>query len=110
MTITISSLTFNAIIGLLDSERLKEQKVVVDCLIEYEYKNSFIDYAVVVAIIENEIKERKFELIEEAILHLEKKIHVKFPNISILELKITKPDILNNCTVSVGNRGIFKGS
>ncbi len=110
MTITINTLTFNAIIGLLDFERLKEQKIVVDCIIEYDYESNFIDYAVVAAIIEETIKEEKFKLIEESLLHLEKKLHVKFPNISILELKITKPDILNNCSVSVGNRGIFKGS
>ena len=110
MTISISALTFNAIIGLLDFERITEQKVVVDCQIEYEYQNDFIDYAVIATIIEKEIKHEKFELIEEALLHLEKKIHIKFPNISILELKITKPDILNNCTVSVGNKANFKGS
>ncbi|MEA2111963.1 MAG: dihydroneopterin aldolase [Campylobacterota bacterium] len=110
MTININNLTFKAIIGLLDFERITEQKVLVDCQIEYEYSSNFINYAVVAELIEAEIKSEKFQLIEEALLHLEKKIHVKFPNISILELKITKPDILNNCTVSVGNKAIFKGS
>ncbi len=110
MTITISNLTFNAIIGLLDFERVTEQKVIVNCQIEYDYKSDFIDYAVVADIIETEIKYEKFELIEEALLHLETKIYAKFPIISILELKITKPDILDNCTVSVGNKAIFKGS
>ena len=110
MIIDISNLSFNAIIGLLDFERVTEQKVLVDCQIEYEYTSDFIDYSVVATIIEDEIKAEKFELIEEALLHLESKIHSKFPTISILQLKITKPDILNNCSVSVSNKAIFKGS
>ena len=110
MTININDLTFSTIIGLLDFERVNEQKVIIDCIIEYDYQDNFINYADIVKLIENTIKTQKFELIEEALLYLEKKLHVKFPNISTLELKITKPDILDNCTVSVGNKAIFKGS
>jgi dihydroneopterin aldolase len=110
MTISINDLTFSAIIGLLDFERVNEQKVIVECIIEYDYDDAFINYADVAAEIQSSITTQKFELIEEALIYLEKKLHVKFPNISTLELKITKPDILSNCTVSVGNKAIFKGS
>jgi dihydroneopterin aldolase len=108
MTITISELTFNAIIGLLDFERVKEQKVIVDCVIDYRYEKTFLDYSTIAALIEQELKTRQFELIEEALLHLETVLFETFPQILILELKISKPDILRNCTVSVSNKRIFK--
>ena len=46
--------------------------------------------------------EEKFLLIEDAILHIEKQLNHKYP-IQNLFLKISKPDILTDCVVSLSN-------
>ena len=48
------------------------------------------------------MKQEKFELIEDAIIYLDRALRNEF-KIKKLKLKITKPDILKNCTVSVGS-------
>ena len=111
MTVTVTNLNFYAIIGLLEHERIAEQRVVVDCHIEYNYNEGhYIDYAELVLLIENTVKVEQFELLEEALLHLEQIIQHQFPTIEVLDLHITKPDILHNATVSVGHKAFFKGS
>ena len=102
MTIQIKNLTFNTIIGLLDFERVKKQRVIVNLKATYEYKdNEFIDYVKLVKIIKKTMKQKKFKLIEDAINYLIKIITNKYPNIKKLKLEIIKPDILKDCQVSL---------
>ncbi len=101
MTIRIEDLEFKTIIGLLDFERIEEQRVIINCSITYEYKKDFINYAEVAEMIESSIKEYKFELIEEALEFLFKHLKENFPLIKTLRLKLSKPDILSNCVVSL---------
>ncbi len=111
MIISVNKLSFHAIIGLLEHERIAEQQVVIDCRIEYPYSNRhFIDYAELITLIEHTVKTEQFELLEEALLHLEHILYRHFPNITMLELFITKPDIFNNATVTVAHKAFFKGS
>ena len=49
------------------------------------------------------MKKKKFLLIEDAILNLEKKIYKRF-RVTNLQIKIAKPDILKDCLVSVYNK------
>ena len=101
MRVDIENLSFKCIIGLLDVERVKEQRVLIHASFEYEYKeNNYIDYAKVALLIEKTMKKQQFFLIEEALLSLKKKLYQKFP-LKNLQLKIEKPDILNNCSVGV---------
>jgi len=102
LKIEIENLTFNAIIGLLDFERKNEQKVVVNLTATYTYKNNnFIDYVDICNIVKNSIKTKKFELLEDALNYLGKTIQTKYPQITNLYIKISKPDILNDCIVSL---------
>lgn len=104
MDVYIENLSFKTIIGILPFERVKKQKVIVNLSFSYKYddeKKDFVDYSLVVNDIKSIMKKKKFELIEEAILYLEKKLCLKYP-ISNLCLKITKPTILKDCKVSVG--------
>jgi len=48
------------------------------------------------------MRKEKFLLIEDAIIYLDRALTHEF-KIKKLKVKITKPDILKNCTVSVGN-------
>ncbi|WP_044416404.1 dihydroneopterin aldolase [Halarcobacter anaerophilus] len=102
MKISINNLTFYCIIGILDFERDKEQKVLIDISFKYKYKDSssFIDYSKIALDIENIMKEQKFELIEEAILFIKNFLKKSYP-IKKLKIKISKPNILNNCIVSI---------
>jgi len=105
MKVYIEKLTFKAIIGILPFERVKKQKIIIDISFKYTFSkksDEFIDYSVVSALIKKTMKKKKFKLIEDAILTLEKKIYKEF-NLTNLQIKISKPDILKDCLVSVSN-------
>ena len=101
MKIYIEDLSFKCIIGILDFERVNKQKVVINLSFDYEFKdNLFINYAEVSDLIKTTMKKRKFLLLEDAIISLKEIIDTKY-SISNLKLKITKPDILKDCKVSL---------
>lgn len=103
MKIQIKDLSFKCIIGILDFERIKKQKVLIDISFEYKFKkDSFIDYSEVSTYIQEQMKKKKFLLIEDAINFFEKKLSKKY-KIKNLQIKISKPTILKNCIVSVSN-------
>jgi len=102
MTIFIENLTFDAIIGILPEERKVPQKVVVNAKLDYEYKKGiFINYATLAQLIENDIKQKQYKLIEDALLSLHVEIKTMFSQISSIKLKISKPTILAHTDVSV---------
>jgi len=103
MKIKIEELTFYCIIGILPFERKNKQKVNIDISFNYKFKeDNFIDYSHIVSFVETSMKKKKFKLIEDAIVYLKKQLKT---NYSIKKLKITikKPDIIDNCIVSVTN-------
>ena len=103
MKIEISNLTFKCIIGILDFERIKKQKVIINLSFEYQFsKDSFINYAEVSDLVEKTMKKQKFLLLEDAILHLENLLNTSY-DINNLKIKISKPNILKNCVVSLEN-------
>ena len=103
LKVNIEDLTLDCIIGILDFERTKEQKVILNISFEYFYNedgSNFIDYSVVVSMVEQSMIENKFKLIEDAILYIRKELKNKF-DMKNLKVKISKPDIMPNCVVSV---------
>jgi len=107
MTIHIEELRFQCIIGLLDFERHTPQDVIINLQLDYDYINEFINYADVTALIEKDLQEKKYELLETALNELFNLISQKFPLTKQLEIKISKPDILPNCRVSVSNIKVY---
>lgn len=102
MTIFIEDLSFKTIIGILEEERKVPQKVIINCEINYKYvNNDFINYALVTQLIQEKMNKEQFELIETALLSLISEIKSSFSCISSIKLKISKPNILDNCVVSV---------
>ncbi len=101
MTILIRALTFETIIGLLDIERIHRQRVIIDVTIDYEYSDTFINYADVSEHIKTVMHEGEFLLIEEALLALKSSLKSNFSLIKSLTLQISKPDILPDCEVCV---------
>lgn len=105
MKVYIQNLTFDTIIGILDFERTTPQKVIVNISFKYKFNKhskDFVNYAEVASLIEKLMKEKQYLLIEDAILDIRKNLKDVF-HIKDINLKITKPNILTNCTVSVSN-------
>jgi len=109
MRIHIEALTFETIIGLLDFERDRPQRVIADLEASYDYaKGDFIDYADMVMLIQTELHEKKYELLEEALLGIKKRLYTAYPQLQMLRLKISKPDILPECTVALSHHWDFQ--
>ena len=103
MKIKIENLTFKCIIGILPHERKTKQKVNINISFRYSFKkNEFIDYSKVASFVEKSMKEKKFLLIEDAIVYLKTQLNSNYP-LKKLKICIKKPDILDNCCVSVSN-------
>jgi len=108
MTIHIEALTFDVIIGLLDFERDKPQKVIIDLEASYTYVDKeFIDYADMVLLIQNALREKRYKLLEDALFGLKSVLITTYPQLKSLSLKIAKPDILPECNVAVSNAWEF---
>jgi len=101
--IHIENLKFKCIIGILDFERVSPQDVIINLTIDYIYTKDFINYADVVEMIKKDMIESKFLLLEDALSQISTKLKEKFSLIDTLNIKITKPSILPNSTVSVSN-------
>ncbi len=102
MTLHIENLEFEAIIGLLDFERDRTQRVRLDIVATYDYQPpEFLDYARMVKRAKNHIIEKKYTLLEEALHGLRDALLETFPQIETLEITIAKPDILPDCVVSM---------
>jgi len=106
MTIHIEDLKFQCIIGILDFERVTPQDIIINLTIDYDYKDKFINYAEVVEMIKKDINDKKYLLIEDALEGLKIILFKKFPLIKKLNIKLTKPSILNDCKVSVSSQFI----
>lgn len=107
MKIYIEDLKFQCIIGILDFERTTKQNVIINVEIEYTFDKSFLDYAKVVNFIKTSMINNKFLLIEDALNDISHSLKKEFLAIDSLYLKITKPSILPDCTVSVSNFSNF---
>ena len=108
MTIHIENLTFDVIIGLLDFERDKPQSVIINVKADYNYSNDkFMDYADMVLLIKNKLKENRYKLLENALLGLKEILYSTYPQLVSLEIKISKPDILPECIVSLSKTWKF---
>jgi len=109
MTIHIEDLTFDVIIGLLDFERDRPQRVIINLKANYDYSDDkFIDYADMVLLMQNKLKEQRYKLLENALLGLKELLYSTYPQLLSLSLKISKPDILDTCTVSLSKTWEFQ--
>lgn len=99
----IENLRFEAIIGVLDSERLAPQPVIVESCIDYLYtpEQDYLNYATICDFIREKIQTQGYELLESALLDLSRALKAEFPRIQRLTLCIKKPQILAPSVVGV---------
>lgn len=119
MEILIENLEFSAIIGILDFERQKEQKLrlcgkfwvdfgdldSIENLNNAKSTNSentaFLDYSKLREFFLREFKERKFLLLENALLYFKNALPREFPMLLSYEISIYKLEIFSDCAVGV---------
>lgn len=107
MRIHIDALEVSCIIGLLDFEREAEQKVLLAVEIDYHYQEkAFLDYGHIAAKIKQHLRVEKYVLLEDALLGIKTMLFAQFPAILRLRIKLTKPDILDYCTVGLSEEWI----
>ncbi len=101
MKIYIESLEITALIGILEHERKKPQRVIADITLEYAPLGieEYLDYSVVVATVTTMLEQNHYGLLEEALESLQKKLLEQYDAITMLRIKLAKPDILPNSSV-----------
>ena len=105
--IIIENLTCNASIGVYENEKLNKQKIIINLEILLVNKmkthtdnlNDVSDYGKFRRIILDVINSKHFNLIETLANNIIKKIET-FDKVKNVKIKITKPDIFNDCSVS----------
>ncbi|MGL2623668.1 FolB domain-containing protein [Helicobacter pylori] len=97
----IHNLVFETILGILEFERLKPQKISVNLDLFYtELPNkAYLDYMEIQEIIQNTMREKQYFLIEDALKDLSQILKTRYKEITELYLKISKLEISPNSQV-----------
>lgn len=97
----IHNLVFETILGILEFERLKPQKISVDLDLFYTElpSKAYLDYMEIQEIIQNTMQEKQYLLIEDALKDLSHILKTHYKEISELYLKISKLEISPNSQV-----------
>ncbi len=97
----IHNLVFETILGILEFERLKPQKISVDLDLFYTQlpSKAYLDYMEIQEIIQNTMREKQYLLIEDALKDLSHVLKTRYKEISELFLKINKLEISPNSQV-----------
>ncbi len=100
-TIHINNLTLEVIIGILEEERKSRQKIILNASIDYDMDNHFLDYTLIIEIITDLLKYKKYETLENALDEICKALKVGFSEIKSIKMSIFKPEVYKNCLVGV---------
>ncbi|WP_033776580.1 dihydroneopterin aldolase [Helicobacter pylori] len=97
----IHNFVFEVILGILEFERLKPQKISVDLDLFYtELPNkAYLDYMEIQELIQKMMQEKQYFLIEDALKDLSHALKTRYSAISELYLKISKLEISPNSQV-----------
>ncbi len=97
----VHNLVFETILGILEFERLKPQKISVDLDLFYTQlpNKAYLDYMEIQEIIQNTMREKQYLLIEDALKDLSHVLKTRYSEISELYLKISKLEISPNSQV-----------
>ncbi|MFP6195262.1 dihydroneopterin aldolase [Helicobacter pylori] len=97
----IHNLVFETILGILEFERLKPQKISVDLDLFYTQlpSKAYLDYMEIQELIQKMMQEKQYFLIEDALKDLSHVLKTRYSAISELYLKISKLEISPNSQV-----------
>ncbi|WRG59800.1 FolB domain-containing protein [Helicobacter pylori] len=99
----IHNFVFETILGILEFERLKPQKISVNLDLFYTQlpNKAYLDYMEIQEIIQNTMREKQYLLIEDALKDLSQILKTRYKEITELFLKISKLEISPNSQVGV---------
>ncbi|GAA8252694.1 dihydroneopterin aldolase [Helicobacter pylori] len=97
----IHNLVFETILGILEFERLKPQKISVNLDLFYTQlpSKAYLDYIEIQELIQKMMQENQYLLIEDALKDLSHVLKTRYSEISELYLKISKLEISPNSQV-----------
>ncbi|MFP6345496.1 dihydroneopterin aldolase [Helicobacter pylori] len=97
----IHNLVFETILGILEFERLKPQKISVNLDLFYTQlpNRTYLDYMEIQELIEKMMQENQYLLIEDALKDLSHVLKTRYKEITELYLKISKLEISPNSQV-----------
>ncbi|MGL2411173.1 dihydroneopterin aldolase [Helicobacter pylori] len=97
----IHNLVFETILGILEFERLKPQKISVNLDLFYTQlpNKAYLDYMEIQELIQKMMQEKQYFLIEDALKDLSHALKTRYSEISELFLKISKLEISPNSQV-----------
>ncbi len=97
----VHNFVFETILGILEFERLKPQKISVDLDLFYTQlpNKAYLDYMEIQEIIQNTMREKQYFLIEDALKDLSQILKTRYSEISELFLKVSKLEISPNSQV-----------
>ncbi|MFP6070153.1 dihydroneopterin aldolase [Helicobacter pylori] len=97
----IHNLVFETILGILEFERLKPQKICVNLDLFYTQlpSKAYLDYMEIQELIQKMMQEKQYLLIEDALKDLSHVLKTRYKEISELYLKISKLEISPNSQV-----------
>ncbi|MGN8526384.1 dihydroneopterin aldolase [Helicobacter pylori] len=97
----IHHLVFETILGILEFERLKPQKISVNLDLFYTQlpSKAYLDYMEIQELIQKMMQEKQYLLIEDALKDLSHALKTRYNEISELYLKISKLEISPNSQV-----------
>lgn len=94
--ILVENLCVEAIIGVLPSERLAPQRVLINATISYKKQDldeKYLDYVKIIQHITKCLKDGKYGLLEEALDDIIASLKDSYPSITKIDLTLKKPDI-----------------
>ncbi|GAA8479520.1 dihydroneopterin aldolase [Helicobacter pylori] len=97
----IHNFVFETILGILEFERLKPQKISVNLDLFYTQlpNKAYLDYMEIQELIQKMMQEKQYLLIEDALKDLSHALKTRYSAISELYLKISKLEISPNSQV-----------
>ena len=87
---------FKCIIGLLNFERKKKQKIIIKIKAK---SDDFLDYAKLEKKVKKIYKKNKFFTIEDSLEFTSKELKNKFENLKYIKISVFKPNIIRNAKV-----------
>ncbi|WP_273404673.1 dihydroneopterin aldolase [Campylobacter avium] len=96
----IKDLEFETIIGILDFEREKKQRIVLNADFLYEFSKEILDYRLLREFLLKAF-EQNFDTLENALMYFKENIPKNFNNIRYFNIQLSKTQIFTDCVVSV---------
>jgi dihydroneopterin aldolase len=101
-TIRIEELTVHCVIGIIESERLRDQRIFIDAELDTDFSaaaasdsiDDTINYATVAEQLTQLAVEGRFYLVEAYVSHATAMLLERYPQVSRARVTVRKPDIL----------------